>query len=282
MADSNDSIDYDYGEQEDTVDYGYEEHAPSPRSVGSDFFVLPGAQSGLGAPPCRRSSFCPNEEAAQPQPDHTEVSGASSPSQSREVPLASSSSHHRHQHQHHGVTFSSQPSEQGYDPYYSPPASNQQKRRHNRRGGFVHGSLLRSAVMASMECPTEDDQPRPYRQNSAISLQSLQDALRETSSLASSPRKRARKVNRGSDDVEEENDADRQLHSLLTAMRVQDDQKVPAVPAMPKRDPPVRRVSRKTSYDSRISDFSDWDEEEELWESMRSSDDDNDSDSDSD
>ena len=143
----------------------------------------------------------------------------------------------------------------------------------------MHGALLRSAVMASMECPDEDDAPPQgsYRQNSAISLQSLQDALRETSSLASSPRKRARKVCRNrsnnanfNNNTSDEDDA--QLGGLMDAMRVQD--MLVAPPAVPRREPPVRRVSRKTSYDSRISDFSDWDEEDN-WEGMNSDTEDN-------
>ena len=248
----------------DSIDYGYEEHAPSPRKP-SDFFTLPSSKS-LGAPPCRRGSFCTTEE---PSLDATEVSH-SSPGSAREVLPCNSS----HQLQ---VTFSSQTPTDYDGSYYSPPASCHQKRRHNRRGGFVHGSLLRSAVMASMECPDEDD-ARPlgsYRQNSAISLQSLQDALRETSSLASSPRKRARKVCRTkSSNANNNNEDDVNLGGLMDAMRVQDLQI--ASDAMPRREPPVRRVSRKTSHDSRISDFSDWDEEEEeRWSSDTGDNDDN-------
>ena len=120
--------------------------------------------------------------------------------------------------------------------------------------------------MASMECPDEDDAPPrgSYRQNSAISLQSLQDALRETSSLASSPRKRARKVCRTKSINANNNDEDdANLGGLMDAMQVKD---VHVAPDVPRREPPVRRVSRKTSHDSRISDFSDWDEEEQ-WSS---------------
>jgi len=269
---SEQSQDQDAQQQaEDEVDYGYEEHAPSPRA-SSDFFVLPSSKS-LGAPPTRRGSYCCPEQD-QPGLDATEVSHSPS-SSSRDVITAAAAFSSSHHHHHHGVTFSSQEptsselrSDDNYDPYYSPPASSHQKRRHNRRGGFVHGSLLRSAVMASMECPDVDDdtcaqQRNGYRQNSAISLQSLQDALRDTaSSVASSPRKRARKVpGRDNDD-----DDAQQLDTLLTAMRVRE----PVPPALPKREPPVRRVSRKTSYDSRISDFSDWDDDEEIWEAMQS------------
>ena len=120
--------------------------------------------------------------------------------------------------------------------------------------------------MASLESPDEDDAPPrgSYRQNSAISLQSLQDALRETSSLASSPRKRARKVCRTKSINANNNDEDdANLGGLMDAMQVKD---VHVAPDVPRREPPVRRVSRKTSHDSRISDFSDWDEEEQ-WSS---------------
>lgn len=281
--------------EDDEVDYEYEEHAPTLRHT-SDFFVLPGSLS-LGAPPCRRGSFCATEQ--EPGLDATEVSHGS-PSSAREI--LTSSSPLGHHHHHHQVTFSqANDYHSSGDPYdsYSPPASNHQKRRHNRRGGFVHGSLLRSAVMASMECPNEDDDDPTrgtYRQNSAISLQSLQDALRETSSLASSPRKRARRVCRtkssssrggGGDPAEggaASSAGDAQLGVLLTAMRMQDDHPAAAAPALlppPRREPPVRRVSRKTSYDSRISDFSDW-EEEELWEGISSEANEDDDDSDSD
>ena len=70
------------------------------------------------------------------------------------------------------------------------------------------------------------------------------------------------------DDNEEE---DPQLDALLTAMRVREQPQDPNnhnnEPRLLK-EPPVRRVSRKTSYDSRISEFSDWDDEEEedLWD----------------
>ena len=275
----------------DDVDYGYEEHTPSPRSVADNYLILISDKS-LGAPPCRSGSLTSTEEE-NPQHCLEEVSASSFCPTSHQVLLSTSMDR---RNQHHSITFSHQqqkPQQEAPPPsvqqskahvpqmhiydessYCSQPAScHNHKRRHNRRGGYVHGSLLRSAVLASMESsPDDEDQPRPYRQNSAISLQSLQDALRETSSLASSPRKRARKVSRrrrsscSSDHdgpheqhAQREDNNNPELESMLNALRVQDPQAA-ALVAHP--EPPMRRVSRKTSCDSRISDFSDWDEEE--------------------
>ena len=287
----------------DDVDYGYEEHAPSPRSVADNYLILTSDKS-LGAPPCRHGSLSSTEEE-NPQPclEAVEASANSFCPTSNESLLSASIDHRNHRH---GITFSHQqqklqqeappsmqqseahvPQRRNYDEssYCSPPNSCHNKRRHNRRGGFVHGSLLRSAVLASMESPPDEDQPTPYRQNSAISLQSLQDALRETSSLASSPRKRARKVSRRrSDHVDlheqrAQQEDNPELESMLNALRVQDPQA--AALAAVRREPPMRRVSRKTSCDSRISDFSDWDEEE-FWGSSCSSQDQQADESDSD
>jgi hypothetical protein len=95
------------------------------------------------------------------------------------------------------------------DAYPPMPADRQarKQRSFHRRGGEVHGALLKSAVMASMSLDLEDSNdedetipggPHRFRNvrrescQSSISLQSLQDALRSETS----PRKRARRGQR--------------------------------------------------------------------------------------
>jgi hypothetical protein len=246
------------------------------------------------------------------------------------------------------------------DAYPPMPADRQarKQRSFHRRGGEVHGALLKSAVMASMSLDLEDSNdedekfpgaPHRFRNvrrescQSSISLQSLQDALRSETS----PRKRARRGQRRAsfdDDDDDDNLLDTanassstdknhnrdmaEASDLFDTMRVGGgetrnllrvsggsshlrlsggsshlrlsggsshlrsngssrdlrasgsshfrssvsscgggDHSTAAIPsAVSKREPPPRRVSRKTSYDSRVSDYDsdfdpdDWDE----------------------
>jgi hypothetical protein len=236
-------------------------------------------------------------------------------------------------------------------PPMPPDRQARKQRSFHRRGGEVHGALLKSAVMASMSLDFDDsadegsdekfpgaDGFRNVRREScqsSISLQSLQDALRSETS----PRKRARRGQRRAsfddDDTCDEDDnaatgnASVANHSqdmmeasdLFVTMRVGNGDgrnllrtsggsthlrtsggsthlrtsggsnhlrssgsshfrssasscgdfsaaasAVANSSPVPKREPPPRRVSRKTSYDSRVSDYDsdldsdDWDE----------------------
>jgi hypothetical protein len=187
---------------------------------------------------------------------------------------------------------------------YPPMPADRQARKQRlfvRRGGAVHASLLKSAVMASMmdfDSGTDDEytigrRNNDIRHDSSISLQSLQDALR----TETSPRKRARRRVRtnASEDTEDEdeannsNDSNTNIQSDHNNAMDRSDAKTESdineashlfdtmrmgggtnnVPPVRKdsfkREPPPRRVSRKTSYDSRVSDFdsdcgSDWED----------------------
>jgi hypothetical protein len=211
------------------VDYGYEEHIPLPRSEFD--------------PVECRSTASPFEAI-----DATEIS--------------ESLSHHECS----AACFDL--NEADYPPM---PADRQARKQRSfkRRGGAVHASLLKSAVMASMaEYDSSDDVGSvPNRRGScqsSISLQSLQDALRTDTS----PRKRARRGRRmgqdnegDDDDDNDENDDINEASNMFDTLRMSSGptsaRKEPV-----RREPPARRVSRKTSYDSRVSDFdsetSDW------------------------
>lgn len=120
-----------------------------------------------------------------------------------------------------------------------------QKRSFRRRGGELHNNLLKSAVMASMDMADLDDGPRRGSCQSFLSSASLQSGR-------SSPRKRVRRARPSDPDFEIEDTS-----LLLRTLTVSHDP--------PPRNPPIRRVSRKKSHDSRASDygsdFSDWDDE---------------------
>ena len=61
-----------FGYDDDNIDYGYEEHAPSPRSVAAPnlpYFALGGDKS-LGAPPLRRSSYFTDETEVATEENH--------------------------------------------------------------------------------------------------------------------------------------------------------------------------------------------------------------------
>lgn len=243
----------------DHVDYGYEEHVPAPKSESE---VHP-EWSG------RNYDDSPFETG-----DATEIS-QSSPSNNHECWST--------------VTFDLK--EEDYPPM---PAERQARKQRSfrRRGGAVHASLLKSAVMASMmefddsdDCETGSDTNTGIRNpcrrescHSSISLQSLQDALR----TETSPRKRARRGrrsksedndeddededdngNKNNNDVDDDNNVNEASH-MFDTMRMSSAQKsVTSSSASSsgarkepfKREPPARRVSRKTSYDSRVSDF---------------------------
>lgn len=227
------------------IDYGYEEHNPAPRS---EF-------DGEGV--CRRCSVTPLDTI-----DATEIS--------------QSPSHHECS----TVTFDLK--EEDYPPM---PADRQarKQRSFSRRGGAVHSTLLKSAVLASMmEYDSSDDgghRVQNYRRGScqsSISLQSLQEALR-TETM--SPRKRARRgrpnmkskdsaATMDSDD-DDENDGINEASNMFDTLRMSSSNSngqvsVSARKEPARREPPARRVSRKTSHDSRVSGFdseiSDWED----------------------
>ncbi len=216
-------------------------------------------------------------------------------------------------------------------PPMPPDRQARKQRSFRRRGGELHGALLKSAVMASMSFDYDDsndeaDQAaggdtekfpmgrfRDTRREScqsSISLQSLQDALRSESS----PRKRARRGQRRKsfDDDDDEiiaaetsndknddaieasdlfvnmrvgagransgaavnsnrssgnsssrrtNSSTSHFHSSISSSISDFTADAAAVAAEIVREAPPRRVSRKTSYDSRASDYDsdDWD-----------------------
>lgn len=146
-----------------------------------------------------------------------------------------------------------------------PPERLARKQRHfSRRGGAGHSDLLRSAVMASMEINIDDDDGMELgtgRQRRG-SLLSLQDSL---AMGQISPRKRARLQTKGrgpatnSDrDAETDIEVAKASQLFLSMCKVEKDDEVKESGRKePVRKPPPRRVSRRTSYDSRISDISD-------------------------
>jgi hypothetical protein len=276
---------------ETAIDYGYEEHIPGPRSSDDSYggvelvhststeFPSFNRRGSVGSPFTEEDDD--SEDDGDTGIDATEVS--QSPS-------------------HHGcstVTFDLFKEANDYPPM---PADRQARKQRLfvRRGGAVHASLLKSAVMASMmdfDSGTDDEytigrRNNDIRRDSSISLQSLQDALR----TETSPRKRARRRVRtnASEDTEDEDEANNYHDSNPNVQIDQNamdrsDSKTDSdvneashlfdtmrmgggINNMPpvrkdsfKREPPPRRVSRKTSYDSRVSDFdsdcgSDWED----------------------
>ena len=142
-----------------------------------------------------------------------------------------------------------------------PPGRLTPKRTFSRRNGAGHSHLLKSAVMAAME--TQDNESldgtgiRAGRSR-RDSLISLQDSLAATHDGhgAASPRKRARlkSVTTTSDNEDELiNDASDLFGSMCNVERDEEDEQEPAKKDFA-RKAPIRRVSRRTSYDSRISD----------------------------
>lgn len=126
--------------------------------------------------------------------------------------------------------------------------------RKQRRGGHCHSGLLRAAVMACMSSP-KDDEGKPSIDSSALLTSSS-----ETST--SSPRKRLRRTDRPITDVAV------QLASLSMSPLDAGSNSGPShhegrsTAADFQRAPPVRRVSRRKSYNSMASGASDYDDEE--------------------
>lgn len=129
-----------------------------------------------------------------------------------------------------------------------PDRMARKQRSFHRRGGESHGNLLKAAVLASMEdfessSDEGDDGGAFFRRanhqrcTSNLSLQSLQEALEKE---GISPRKRARRHR------SDENDS-----TNMSSPESLPDVPAKTVPVRP--EPPVRRVSRRTSYDSRCS-----------------------------
>jgi hypothetical protein len=146
-----------------------------------------------------------------------------------------------------------------------------------RRGGAGHSELLKSAVMAAMETQDDDSDDgnsmRTGQQGRRGTLVSLQDSLASSHDGAGSARKRARLFSRGvtatpsglscssgefADEVANASDL---FESMCCVIHVEESKEEvkEAVAKEFVRKAPIRRVSRRTSYDSRISDQSDGD-----------------------
>jgi hypothetical protein len=142
-------------------------------------------------------------------------------------------------------------------PSISPDRAARKQRSFGRRGGAGHSALLKSAVEASMslfsdvECDdsTGDDEIPKSRQNSG-SVESIREFLQDE---PTSPRKRARRVRMSDEENEDEDDAIARASNMFGCM---------CVNLHVEEQEPVRRVSRRTSYDSRISDQSEFEIDE--------------------
>lgn len=138
----------------------------------------------------------------------------------------------------------------------------------SRRGGAGHGSLLKAAVLASMESNDESDvscdyRTPPSRNSSGFSVLSLQ-SLADDASV--SPRKRTRFLDDSDDDEKEEDeDAIVRASNLIEGMSVrwQADASRRVEQTVPVRPPLIRRVSRRTSYESEGYDHRCEDDDEE-------------------
>lgn len=149
------------------------------------------------------------------------------------------------------------------------------KQRHfGRRGGACHSALLQSAVMACMSSPKEDDD-KPAGFSSLDMITSSSSGEQETGTSTSSPRKRLRRTDRPKRVTDESMIAGASvlLASLSMAPLDSGSTSTRGSSMMTsnhnernsddfKRQPPVRRVSRRKSYTSVASGASDYDEEE--------------------
>lgn len=134
-------------------------------------------------------------------------------------------------------------------PPMSPDRAARKQRSISRRGGACYASLLQSAVQASM--------------SSLGSSEDLEAMVPNFQEGPTSPRKRVRRTGLKEDDA-----AIAQTSTLLGNLYVdqfdeeeKDSPEPEAAEAPPSidRKPPVRRVSRRTSYDSRATDGADSD-----------------------
>jgi hypothetical protein len=146
------------------------------------------------------------------------------------------------------------------DTYMSPDRLARKQRKFSRRGGACYASLLRSAVQASMSSSHEDgpcasddeDFPRVLSRHNSGSVVSVPDS---NYAHVPNPHKRARKVDVAwapDSDAPTEEDVIARASDLLGHLCVDQQQRRPD-------GRPVRRVSRRTSYDSRLSEISDGD-----------------------
>lgn len=137
-----------------------------------------------------------------------------------------------------------------------------------RRGGACHSTLLQSAVMACMSSP-KDDEGKP----GFSSLDSSASLLTSSSGEASttSPRKRLRRTDRPKAIVDDKVVAGASVLLASLSMSPLDASMSGSAGASDhhrrsspdfKRAPPIRRVSRRKSYNSVASGASDYDDEE--------------------
>ena len=129
-----------------------------------------------------------------------------------------------------------------------------------RRGGACHSSLLQSAVMACMSSP-KDDEGKP-------GFSSLDSAILTSSSgeASTSPRKRLRRTDKPKAVVDDKVVAGASVLLASLSMSPLDSSASShhhdRMSSDFKRAPPIRRVSRRKSYNSVASGASDYDDEE--------------------
>ncbi|EEC44730.1 predicted protein [Phaeodactylum tricornutum CCAP 1055/1] len=140
-------------------------------------------------------------------------------------------------------------------PPMSPDRVARKQRSISRRGGACYATLLQSAVQASMSSfdPTGSDGETDALGTSFVSLGSmfLQDG-------PASPRKRVRRLQDKKDNEDAIEYASDLLGSLCVGPVDDASEETKASSSIGERKPPVRRVSRRTSYDSRVSDGTDF------------------------
>lgn len=138
------------------------------------------------------------------------------------------------------------------DPYPPMPADRlaRKQRLHGRRGGAGHSDLLKSAVLASMESQDSDSENECGRERS----DSVTPAESVFVERPTSPRKRAR-FRAGGNDSSDDLLALKMASDLLSTMSVAqspaDEEEAPVVRRV-SRQAPVRRISRRTSYDEKM------------------------------
>ena len=131
-----------------------------------------------------------------------------------------------------------------------------------RRGGACHSSLLQSAVMACMSSPKDDEGKPGFSSLDAAST----TLLTSSSGEASSPRKRLRRTDKPKSVMDDKAVAGASV--LLASLSMSpldassDHHHRRSSVGEFKRAPPIRRVSRRKSYNSVASGASDYDDEE--------------------
>jgi len=154
-----------------------------------------------------------------------------------------------------------EPSEKDFPPMPEGRMARKQRPRSSRRGGAVHSALLKSAVLASMESLDDsDNEDNSYGRSRSDSAMS--EAISYISEQPPSPRKRARFLE-GNDDHDEDDEVPEENVDLLAIKMASDLLGTMSVNQEPEEnEAPVRRVSRRTSYDEKV-DGDSWRESSE-------------------